>query len=127
MDEIGNKRRQPRCVECTHAKRRTGRDKNKLHLNAIRHRCLKNGVPFNLELEDLSVPEVCPILGTKIKSSFGGGGAPDGDSPSVDRINPDLGYVKGNVMVVSQRANWIKRDLKIEHVLALLSYLEKNQ
>jgi hypothetical protein len=37
-------------------------------------------------------------------------------SPSLDRIFPELGYTKGNVRVISWRANWIKNNSTIEEI-----------
>ena len=39
-----------------------------------------------------------------------------GDSPSLDRIFPESGYTKGNVRVISWRANWIKNNSTIEEI-----------
>lgn len=38
------------------------------------------------------------------------------NSPSLDKINPIKGYVKGNVRVISQRANWLKNDATYEEM-----------
>lgn len=48
------------------------------------------------------------------------------NSPSVDKIIPQLGYVKGNVQIISNRANIMKNDATLEDVKALLKYMEKN-
>ena len=45
----------------------------------------------------------CPLLGHPFSES-------GENSPSFDRINPKLGYVKGNVWIVGLRANVIKND-----------------
>ena len=37
------------------------------------------------------------------------GQGPSNDSPSIDRMKPDLGYVPGNVRIVSQKANRLKQ------------------
>src|SRR5215472_4532516 len=61
-------------------------------------------LPFDLTLEDLVIPEVCPVLGIKLvkrKGHFAD------ESPSIDRIIPEKGYVKGNVQIMSYRANRI--------------------
>jgi hypothetical protein len=77
------------------------------HLNAVRSRARRGGLPFNLTIEDIVIPTVCPVLGITLSR---GSGYRSGCSPSIDRINPSLGYVKGNIIVVSMRANEIKRD-----------------
>jgi hypothetical protein len=51
----------------------------------------------------------------------------DSCSPSLDRIVPELGYVKGNVRVISDRANRIKRDATLEELRAIVKYVEETK
>lgn len=51
-------------------------------------------------------PTHCPVLGMELDFSVGDGRQEN--SPSVDRIRPARGYVQGNVVVMSHRANTIK-------------------
>lgn len=53
------------------------------------------------------IPTRCPVLGIKL---FGGKGTFADASPSVDRINSAKGYQKGNLAIISYRANALKRD-----------------
>lgn len=53
------------------------------------------------------VPKRCPVLGIKL---FGSNGAFAAASPSVDRINPKRPYQKGNIAVISYRANALKNN-----------------
>jgi hypothetical protein len=64
-------------------------------------------VSCNISKEDIVVPEYCPALGMKLVVSDDRVGD---CSPSLDRINPELGYIKGNVAVISHRANRIKNN-----------------
>lgn len=75
-------------------------------LRDVRRRCAKEGIAFDLIPADIPVPAVCPILG--VPFVFGEMGHPC--SPSVDRTNPARGYVRGNVSVISRRANTMKSD-----------------
>lgn len=68
-------------------------------------RAVKNNVPFTIEESDIVVPDVCPVLGMKLKI---GVGAKSENSPSLDRRIPSLGYVPGNVFVISWMANRLK-------------------
>lgn len=68
-------------------------------------RAFKKGIPFAITKADLTIPEFCPILGIRLSLSKS---VATGNSPSLDRINPKLGYVPGNVAVISYRANMIK-------------------
>lgn len=89
-----------------------------------RARAKKLGIPFNLTLEDVKHPEVCPILGITLKRNTGGN-RPLGNSPSIDKINPKLGYVKGNVQVISQRANIMKNDATVEELQRFAEWVRK--
>lgn len=73
----------------------------------LKARAKKQGFPFDLTAKDIYVPEVCPALGVTLV--FGGRkNHPYG--PSVDKLIPRLGYIRGNVAVISTRANMIKHD-----------------
>lgn len=56
------------------------------------------------------------MLGVRLDYALKGKSGPQPDSPSIDRIIPALGYVKGNVIVVSQRANTIKNNATPEEL-----------
>ena len=84
-------------------------------LRLAKQRCKKSGVICTITEKDIVIPEFCPILGLKLEF-----GEMDNrnNSPSLDRITPELGYVPGNVAVISYRANRIKNEgLAEEHRL----------
>ena len=91
-------------------------------------RAIKKQVPFNITreylLEIFPKDYKCPILGTELKWGKEGGKK---SSPSLDRIKPEKGYVKGNVIWISDRANTLKSDGNIEDIKKLLSWLENNK
>lgn len=76
-----------------------------LYKNARSRSRIKN-VPFNIEESDIVIPKTCPVFpwielcATNTSS--------EDNSPSVDRVIPELGYVKGNIQIISRRANTIK-------------------
>lgn len=74
-------------------------------LYRAKERAKNCGVPFDLEHGDIVVPGFCPYLGIPIRRAKT---RPDDFSPSIDRIVPELGYVRGNIEVISNRANVIK-------------------
>jgi hypothetical protein len=76
---------------------------------SAKSRAKKNGLEFNIELSDIIVPTECPVLGIEISTS-----KEKNNSPSLDKIIPSLGYTKGNVRVISWRANWIKNNMTPE-------------
>lgn len=85
---------------------------------------IKAGVPFDLVWEDLAWPTLCPILGIPIDYLSAGGGRNEA-SCSFDRHDNTLGYVKGNVSVVSWRGNRIKNDGTAEEHRKVAAYLDK--
>lgn len=89
-------------------------------IQGAKTRAKKVGVPFNLEAIDVTIPDVCPVLGIPLVKGVGGHSP---NSPSLDRIVPELGYVKGNVAVISNRANTIKNDANPEEILAVYNWL----
>ena len=86
-------------------------------------RAKKLGLEFNLTIEDIIIPEFCPVLGIKLKQSFGN---LSDASPSLDRIVPELGYVKGNVKVISNRANTIKNNATLSELEKIAEYVRVN-
>lgn len=88
-----------------------------------RSRAKKYGLPFALTSKDIEIPEFCPVLGVKMEWHDKQGGSPL--SPSIDRIQPSLGYVRGNVAVISSRANRIKTDATAEEVQKVADWLKR--
>lgn len=82
--------------------------------STAKNRALKAGVEFNIELSDVVVPATCPILGIPLVVQSGKVGS---NSPSLDRIHPDKGYTKGNVQVISYRANSMKSNATPQDLL----------
>ena len=94
-------------------------------LYQARSRAKKFNLPFNLELSDLVVPDVCPILGIPLVRNVDGRGQSH-NSPSVDRILPELGYVKGNVQIISTRANVMKNDASPEELRKFADWVNRS-
>ena len=87
-----------------------------------RRRAREKGLQFSIRLDDVpGIPSHCPILGIPIvagQSNLHPG------SPSLDRIDSDLGYIAGNVRVISHRANVLKSNITLEQARALVRYME---
>jgi hypothetical protein len=88
-----------------------------------KERAQRAGVPFSIEVNDVRIPERCPILGMPLVIHQGARSV-KGDSPTLDRIVPELGYVEGNVWVISFRANRIKSDASLSELLQLIAAME---
>lgn len=94
-------------------------------LYSAKKRAKDFGLPFDLvEADLLPLPERCPVLGIKLFYEQVGRGRND-DSAALDRIIPHLGYVKGNVAIISDRANTIKNSGRLDEFRKLVSWLEK--
>lgn len=93
-------------------------------LSSAKKRARISGVPFALTADDIEIPERCPVLGMRLRQSSTGRAQPS--SPSLDRIVPSKGYVKGNVLVVSSRANTIKGNATPAELRAVAVYYTVN-
>lgn len=92
-------------------------------VRAAKARASRAGVPFALEAKDIIIPQLCPVLG--IPLLVGQSQATD-QSPSLDRVVPLLGYVKGNVLVISNRANRIKNNASIHELRTVADFFERH-
>lgn len=82
--------------------------------NSCRTRARKLGVEFTLREEDIIIPEYCPYLGVKL-TRIQGYGRQD-FNPSLDKINPALGYTPGNVEIISDMVNRMKNSATQEQL-----------
>ena len=80
--------------------------------DSAKSRATEKGREFNIELSDIVIPDFCPVLGVPM------------DRPSLDRIDSSKGYVKGNVRVISHRANMLKNNATIEELELVLKDLK---
>lgn len=106
------------CKECNCKRVKSMSPEWRMH-NRAKQRAIASGMMFDIEVEDIVIPEVCPVLGLPLKinnHSYGKGHGPNNYSPSLDRIDNTKGYVKGNVQVISQLANKMKSDATIEQL-----------
>ena len=88
-------------------------------LIALRASAKRRNLEFSLTVDDIIIPEKCPILGITLDQT----GEDVNARISVDRMNNELGYVPGNICVISNKANTCKRDLTIEQLESLLAYV----
>lgn len=100
------KSRMTLCPVCNTARVKARTAQQKMFARA-KSRALAKNLEFNLELEDIQIPKICPIMGIHIEAQVGKSGAYK-ESPSLDRIDNTKGYIKGNVWVISQLANAMK-------------------
>jgi len=80
---------------------------------SAKYRAEQRGIEFNIDIDDIVIPDMCPIL----ECSFIYGNSHNYDySPSLDRIDNSKGYVKGNVQVISTKANKMKNSATFEEL-----------
>ncbi len=92
-------------------------------LYAAKKRAKEKGIEFTLELSDIVIPTHCPVLGIPLEFQRG---KPSDNSPSIDRIDNSKGYTPDNVVVISMRANQLKRDATLPELKALVEYMERH-
>ena len=80
--------------------------------------------PCTITKDDFVVPAHCPALGILLQRGTRSN-APS--SPSLDRVVPSRGYVLGNVVIISQRANMIKQDATAAELFAVAHWLEREE
>jgi len=86
-----------------------------------KRRAQQENLPFEITVTDLRVPEFCPILGIALSrhnTKF------EDNSPSIDKVIPHLGYIKGNVAIISWRANKIKQDASFEELFKIAGWVK---
>ncbi len=101
---------------------------SKLRFEAKRRAKEKN-VPFDVDTKYLITiaPENCPIFKTRLQWAYIGDRSSTDDRPSLDRIIPEKGYVKGNVAWISLKANRIKSDVNETDLYAVADWLHKKR
>lgn len=99
-------------------------NRKKIILADAKRRATQRGTPFSINEADILIPETCPVLGIKLES---GRGHPQANSPSLDCFIPELGYVKGNVEIISNRANTIKSNATFEEIEKLYMWMKSQR
>lgn len=89
-------------------------------------RAIEYNLPFNIELSDIVIPTHCPYLKIELTNIQGKGRQPF--NPSLDKIIPELGYVKGNIEIISNKANIMKSNAThLELIEFAKSILERSK
>jgi len=120
------------CYVCKTERNKNYHQKNPLQriLVSAKRRAHRKKIQFSLTQDDVSMPDICPVLGIPLKvSRTKRGESIKGlcreNSPSLDRINNSKGYVKGNVIIISYKANTIKNNATLEELKKIVSFYEQ--
>jgi hypothetical protein len=89
-------------------------------LTSIKARARLKDLDFDLTIEDIRPPEVCPILGIPLHRA----GCRDG-TPSVDRIDNTKGYTKDNIWVISNKANTMKNNATLQELATFCKRMQE--
>lgn len=112
------------CKKCNSERVKSMTPEWKMHQRA-KQRCKETGRDFLIEVTDIVIPDVCPILGIEINANCGKSGA-YANSPSLDRIDNSKGYTKDNVWVISQKANAMKHCATNTELLKFANWIVSN-
>ena len=107
-----------RTVSCGCGRIRHGKCGTKEYTMFIEAKCRARDadLPFDIEIDDIHIPEVCPLLGIPIETHHT---KCNDRSPTLDKLVPSRGYTKGNILVISNRANRIKNNASIDEIMLL--------
>jgi len=95
-----------------------------MHHHAKR-RAQQKGIEFDIVIDDIpDIPDVCPIAGIPLSFRDDGGRGPCDNSPSLDRIRGELGYIPGNIRVISHRGNRWKGEMTRDEAQRVLDYID---
>src|SRR3990167_3712213 len=100
------------------------RDRAKLMFRNARNRAKERGIEFDLTYADVVIPPLCPVFGVPFELDFETGRM-SRYAPSLDRIDNTKGYVRGNIIVVSLRANQIKNDATVDEIQATADFYRR--
>jgi hypothetical protein len=118
------------CYNCVMESNKNWYDKNKLDIswrkkrlfNLLKNRALRKNIPFEIKYNDIVWNTHCPVFGYEL--IYDNLNNPKNESASFDKVDPTLGYVKGNVIIISHRANWLKQDSNIEQLEKIIKYMK---
>jgi hypothetical protein len=95
--------------------------RSKMHYDAKRRAKIK-GIPFDIVRQEIIIPRFCPILGFELSV---GDGSSHQQSPTLDRIDNALGYVSGNIWVISMLANTMKSFASVSDLRAFARWVSQ--
>ncbi len=110
------------CKDCENARHRAFSTEQRL-LTAAKHRARRDNLPLTITLADIVVPERCPVFHTRLVRGGRFTEDPNEDAATLDKIVPSLGYVPGNIAVISHRANRVKSCATLSELRKLADWI----
>ena len=112
----------------THTEYMRGYRADKMEKSLLIHakyRAKVRGHEVTIEESDINIPIICPILGIPIfvEGRINVRAGPSDNSPSLDRIDNTKGYIKGNVQVLSHKANTMKGSASPEDLIKFARWI----
>lgn len=90
--------------------------------HGAKRRAKQAGYASDLELSDIAIPALCPLLGIQLQRSKH---SISSNSPTLDKLDPNGRYVKGNVWVISQKANRLKSNMTLAQMKHFVRVIEQ--
>ena len=112
------------CNKCNSERVKSSTPEYKMIARAKSRAKIKH-IEFNIEISDIMIPDVCPILGIPLLGNSGKSGGKI-NSPALDRIDCKKGYIKGNIRVISHLANMMKSCAEEEHMITFSKCVTEN-
>lgn len=121
-----------KCIHCERShkraslKRRRETDPAYTLYVAARARAREKMLPFDVTIEEIRslypADGRCPALGIRLLS---GRGFAQDTSPTLDRLNPEWGYLPGNLAVISLRANRAKGGMRAAELEQIAAWMRR--
>ena len=88
-------------------------------LRSARNRSKRKNVECIISIEDVIITDLCPVYGVPMirNTQY---------APTLDRIDNTKGYTKGNVCVISRKANILKSFSTIDDLEKIIAYIKEN-
>jgi hypothetical protein len=118
VENMTEEMRQLRRNQATESRERRPKE---VLINGARQRAKSKNIEFTITKDDIEIPNICPVLGIPL---IKGKGKLTDNSPTIDRIDNTKGYVKGNVAIISYRANLLKNSSSIKEMELILKYMK---
>lgn len=89
--------------------------------HSAKQRAKQSNLDFSIDIEDIHIPNQCPVLQTKFiwkDKEY---------AASLDRIDNTKGYIKGNIQVISKKANRMKNNATLSELLLFSQWMMKHR